>query len=88
MSAPFAARTEKLQAVRDRTDGVPPMPDVSRDDQAQDAIPLGEEPSSYTDDPMTRLWQDADDRETGAEAVEAIRARRKNLGPEDPSQRH
>jgi hypothetical protein len=25
---------------------------------------------------MTRLWRNADDRETGAEAVEAIRARR------------
>jgi hypothetical protein len=25
---------------------------------------------------MTRLWQNAQDRETGAEAVEAIRARR------------
>jgi hypothetical protein len=25
---------------------------------------------------MTRLWQNAEDRETGAEAVEAIRARR------------
>jgi hypothetical protein len=37
--------------------------------------------SNLADDPMTRLWQDADDRETGAEAVEAMRARRKNLGP-------
>ena len=37
--------------------------------------------SSYADDPMTKLWQNAEDRETGAEAVEAIRARRRNLGP-------
>jgi hypothetical protein len=63
------------------------MSDLYRDDQAQDAFPLGEEPSSYTDDPMTRLWQDAEGRETGAEAVEAIRARRRNLGPEDPPHR-
>ena len=33
---------------------------------------------------MTRLWQNAGDRETGAEAVEAMRARRKNLGPRAP----
>jgi hypothetical protein len=36
--------------------------------------------SSYVDDPMTRLWQNAQDKPTGAEAVEAIRARRRNLG--------
>jgi hypothetical protein len=41
------------------------------------------EPSSYLNDPMTRLWQDAEDRDTGAEAVEAIRARRQNLGPQE-----
>jgi hypothetical protein len=35
--------------------------------------------SSLTNDPMTRLWQTADGRETGAEAVQAIRARRRNL---------
>jgi hypothetical protein len=33
--------------------------------------------SSLADDPMTRLWQDAEERETGADAVEAIRARRR-----------
>lgn len=43
--------------------------------------------SKLADDPMTRLWQDADDRETGAEAVEAMRARRKNLGPRTPKGR-
>jgi hypothetical protein len=32
--------------------------------------------SSFANDPMTRLWRDAQDRETGAEAVAAIRARR------------
>jgi hypothetical protein len=32
--------------------------------------------SSYANDAMTRLWRNADDRETGAEAVEALRARR------------
>ena len=32
--------------------------------------------SSFGNDAMTRLWRDAPDRETGAEAVEAIRARR------------
>ena len=31
--------------------------------------------SSYANNPMTRLWKNAQDRETGAEAVEAIRAR-------------
>jgi hypothetical protein len=46
----------------------------------------GEEPSSYADDPMTRLWQHSD-RDTGAEAVEAIRVRRRELGPDQPSKR-
>jgi hypothetical protein len=32
--------------------------------------------SSFANDPMTRLWRYAQDRQTGAEAVEAIRARR------------
>ena len=32
--------------------------------------------SSFANNAMTRLWQDAQDRETGAEAVQAIRARR------------
>lgn len=52
--------------------------------------PAAEEPSSYADDPMTRLWQNAQDRETGVEAVEAIeaiRARRRNPG-DSPSKRH
>lgn len=34
--------------------------------------------SNFADHPMTRLWQDADDRETGAEAIEALRARRQH----------
>jgi hypothetical protein len=59
------------------------MSDVFRDDPPEDDIPVGEEPSSYVDDPLTRLWQNAEDRETGADAVEAIRERRKNLGGED-----
>lgn len=32
--------------------------------------------SSFGNDAMTRLWRNAPDRKTGAEAVEAIRARR------------
>jgi len=40
--------------------------------------------STFANDPMTRLWQNAQDRETGAEAVEEIRARRRNLGPQAP----
>jgi hypothetical protein len=60
------------------------MSDVFRDDPPkEDTVPVGEEPSSYASDPMTHLWQDAEDRETGAEAVESIRARRKSLGGED-----
>jgi hypothetical protein len=39
--------------------------------------------STLPDDPMKKIWQNADDRETGAEAVEAIRARRRNLGSQD-----
>jgi uncharacterized protein YbjQ (UPF0145 family) len=35
--------------------------------------------SSYANNAMTRLWRNADDRETGAEAVVAIRARRQEL---------
>lgn len=46
------------------------------------AIPLkgeGGPQSSLADDPLTRIWQRAGGRETGAAAVEAIRARRGNL---------
>lgn len=32
--------------------------------------------SSFGNDAMTRLWRNAPDRQTGADAVEAIRARR------------
>ena len=46
-----------------------------------------QEPSSYLNDPMTRLWQNAQDRDTGAEAVEAIRARRRSLGPQEQNRR-
>ena len=36
-----------------------------------------EQPESrFAKDAMARLWMDAQDRETGADAVEAIRARR------------
>ena len=31
--------------------------------------------SSFVDDPMAELWREAGDRETGAAAVEAVRAR-------------
>lgn len=41
------------------------------------AVDSSDQPqSSYANNAMTRLWQNAPDRETGAEAVEAIRARR------------
>jgi hypothetical protein len=37
-----------------------------------------EQPESrFAKDTMARLWKNAQDRETGAEAVEAIRARRR-----------
>lgn len=32
--------------------------------------------SSYANNAMTRLWRNDQDRETGVEAIEAIRARR------------
>jgi hypothetical protein len=45
--------------------------------------------SSYANDPMTRLWRNAHDRETGVEAVEAIRARRQQqLEAEAQKQRY
>lgn len=59
----------------DQSDGRPQEPVTP--------IPLrgAEQPhSTFTDDPLARLWQDADGRETGAEAIEAIRARQKALG--------
>jgi len=37
---------------------------------------LEQSESSYANNAMTRLWRNGQDRETGAEAVEAIRARR------------
>jgi uncharacterized protein YbjQ (UPF0145 family) len=41
------------------------------------AVDTPEQPhSSFANNAMTRLWQNAPDRETGAEAVVAIRARR------------
>jgi hypothetical protein len=41
------------------------------------AVGSQEEPESrFANDAMAQLWQDAQDRETGADAVEAIRARR------------
>jgi hypothetical protein len=36
---------------------------------------------------MALLWQDAQDRDTGAEAVEAIRMRRRSLGPKPQNRR-
>jgi hypothetical protein len=47
-----------------------------------DEVPEVGEPSSLVADPMTLLWQGAGDRETGAEAIEALRARRQEEGPE------
>jgi hypothetical protein len=55
--------------------------------QAWTSPPSDGEPSSYLNDPMTRLWQDAENRDTGAEAVEAIRARRRSLGPQQENDR-
>lgn len=34
-------------------------------------------PSNFANQAMTRLWRNAQDRETGTEAIEAIRARRR-----------
>jgi hypothetical protein len=42
---------------------------------SSDEQPTG---SNFADDPLTRLWQGADDRDTGHEAVEALRARQRN----------
>ena len=36
--------------------------------------------SNLADDPMTRIWANAENRDTGAAAVEAMRARRRTLG--------
>lgn len=44
-------------------------------------------PSHFADDPMTRLWRDADSRDTGHRAVEAIRARRLEGNPEPDTKR-
>jgi hypothetical protein len=49
------------------------------------SIPLrGEQQpqSSVADNPLTKLWQKAEAQETGADAVEAIRARHREQGPE------
>jgi hypothetical protein len=43
--------------------------------------------SNLPTDPMTKLWQNADDRETGADAVEAMRARRRTLGAQSTSRK-
>jgi hypothetical protein len=49
--------------------------------QSSTAAPLqrgsDEAHSNFADAPLTKLWQDAGDRETGAEAVEEIRARQR-----------
>jgi hypothetical protein len=48
--------------------------------------------SSFANDAMTRLWRNAQDRETGAEAVAAIRARQQQQleaeGQKHGSRRH
>jgi hypothetical protein len=59
----------------------------ARRKRAWASAPSDGEPSSYLNDPMTRIWQDAEDRDTGAEAVEAIRARRRSLGPQQENDR-
>jgi hypothetical protein len=49
------------------------------------SIPLrGEQQpqSSVADNPLTKLWQKAEAQGTGADAVEAIRARNREQGPE------
>jgi DNA polymerase III psi subunit len=43
--------------------------------------------SSYANNAMTRLWRNDQDRETGAEAVEAIRARRQEQLQAEPQKR-
>jgi hypothetical protein len=47
-----------------------------------DEVPEVAEPSSLVGDPMTLLWRGAGDRETGAEAIEALRARLQEEGPD------
>jgi len=42
--------------------------------------------SSFTNNAMTRLWKNAEDRETGAEAVEAMRARWRELEDQSAKQ--
>jgi hypothetical protein len=71
-------RSSEVDELRSRQTGGswedcrPPAPPAARAPREQSPL------SSYADDPMARLWQNAGDRETGAEAVEAVRARRRN----------
>jgi hypothetical protein len=39
--------------------------------------PSDDHDSRFANDAMVRLWQNAQDRDTGAEAVEALRARQR-----------
>jgi len=43
--------------------------------------------SPLAQDPLTRLWQEADGRETGAEAVEAMRERKRQETEAEPKRR-
>lgn len=80
-TVPEPARTE-LQPQRE----VEPE-HVDTDEPPLTLLPLPaakaeEQPSSnFANDPLTRLWQGADDRGTGAEAVEALRAQRRLEAP-------
>jgi hypothetical protein len=48
--------------------------------------PSDDSKSTFANDAMTLLWQDAQDRDTGAEAVVALRARQQQPEPETPKQ--
>jgi hypothetical protein len=75
VEVPEPAAEDENQPQTRPTDGDGP-------DTLEPASAPAEEPSSYTDDPMARLWRNADDRDTGTEAIEAIRARRGRPHPD------
>jgi hypothetical protein len=59
----------------------------SRNSWSQPQRGRDETQSNFSDDPLTKLWKNAEDRDTGAEAVAAIRARRQHLGNRAPEKR-
>jgi cell division septum initiation protein DivIVA len=55
-------------------------PDVESEESSSPTVDVEQPDPSPSADPMTRLWRNAGDRETGAAAVEAIRARNRTTG--------